>query len=318
MPKLDLVTQIAETLYPLQSHRIEPLPPLFNWRGIYRIHDAHGQICLLRLLRDPQAADAFIATGHLLQWLEQQQYPAPHLFTTQHQELAGVFDGWASLLLSYIDGTVLDIRSTDFAQFGYALGFLHTLPLSTGSSLPDSRWHPAILQAQTARQLAVGYDRVPLCFRPFVAAMREALISLVRQPYKLQLTHGDCWYKNAIKTPSDDVVLIDWDRAGIGLPLLDLGYLLLTSHYDLAQPLHVTADAGKIRAIVDGYQKARPVSRQERALMKSAVQCAQAVHLAEYLEEQPEIKADDVVLRKMRARFDAATSIAELAAKYVM
>ena len=50
---------------------------------------------------------------------------------TRHQQIVGMCDGWASLLLSYIDGTVLDINSTDFAQFGYTLGRLHTLPHST-------------------------------------------------------------------------------------------------------------------------------------------------------------------------------------------
>src|SRR4051812_44384908 len=100
MPELDWVARIAETIYLLQPHRIEPFPPLFNWRGIFRIHDAQDQKWLLRLLRLPHAGDAFTETGHLLQWLEQQQYSAPQLFTTRQQQIVGMFDGWASLLLS--------------------------------------------------------------------------------------------------------------------------------------------------------------------------------------------------------------------------
>jgi hypothetical protein len=30
MPELDLVTQVAETIYQLQPQQIEPLPPLFD------------------------------------------------------------------------------------------------------------------------------------------------------------------------------------------------------------------------------------------------------------------------------------------------
>ena len=261
MSELDLVTQVAETIYQLRPQRIEPLPPLFDWRGIYRIHDSRGQVWLLRLLSLPHAADSFMETGRMLQWLEQQQYPVPHLFTTRHRQIVGVFDGWASLLLSYVDGTVLDSTSTDFALFGYTLGRLHSLPLPAGSSLRHSRWHPALLYAETARQLADGQARVPASVQPFVAAMREALVSIILHPHDLGLTHGDCWYKNAIKTPHDRVVLIDWDRAGVGLPILDLGYLLLTSHYDLTQPFRVTADQEKIRAILRGYQAARLVRR---------------------------------------------------------
>jgi len=317
MPELDLAAQIAKTIYQLQPQQIEALPPLFDWRGIYRFHDPQGHVWLLRLLHLPHAADAFTETGRLLQWLEQQQYPAPRLFSTRHQQIVGMCDGWASLLLSYVDGTALDINSTDFAQFGYTLGRLHTLSPSTEAALHRSRWHPALLQAETARQLAEGQERVPASMQPFVAAMREALLSIVCQPHDLRLTHGDCWYNNAIKTPHDRVTLIDWDCAGVGLPILDLGYLLLTSHYDLTQPFRVIGDQEKIRAILRGYQAARPISQQERALMECAVQCAQAFHLGEYLEEQSQIEGDDLVLRKMQARFNAATPIAQIAVHYL-
>ena len=50
MPALDLVTQIVETIYQLHPQQIEPLPPLLDWRGIYRIHDRRGHTWLLRLL----------------------------------------------------------------------------------------------------------------------------------------------------------------------------------------------------------------------------------------------------------------------------
>jgi Ser/Thr protein kinase RdoA (MazF antagonist) len=316
MPELDLVTQVAETIYQLRPQRIEPLPPLFDWRGIYRIHDSRDHVWLLRLLRLPHAADAFMETGRMLQWLEQQQYPVPHLFTTRHRQIVGVLDGWASLLLSYVDGTVLDITSTDFALFGYTLGRLHSLSLPAGSSLRPSRWHPALL-AETARKLAAGQDRVPASIQPFVAAMRDSLAPIVGYFHDLRLTHGDCWYKNAIKTADQGVVLIDWDGAGVGLPILDLGYLLLTSHYDLTHPFRVTADQEKIRAILRGYRAARPITYQEQALLESAVQSAQAYHLGEYLEEHSQIEADDLVLQKMQARFDAATPIAQIAVYYL-
>jgi thiamine kinase-like enzyme len=147
--------------------------------------------------------------------------------------------------------------------------------------------------------------------------MRDSLAPIVEHSHNLRLTHGDCWYKNAIKTADQGVVLIDWDCAGVGLPILDLGYLLLTSHYDLTQPFRVTADQEKIRAILRGYRAARPIVYEERTLLETAVQSAQAYHLGEYLEEHSQIDADDLVLQKMQARFDAATSIAQIAVHYL-
>ena len=43
MPELNLVTQIAETIYQIQPQQIEPLPPLLDWRGIYPTSEALEQ-----------------------------------------------------------------------------------------------------------------------------------------------------------------------------------------------------------------------------------------------------------------------------------
>ncbi len=317
MPELDLVTQVAETIYQLQPQQIEPLSPPFDWRGIYRIHDSHGHVWLLRLLNLPHADVALTETGRLLQWLEQQQYPAPHVRTTRDHQYVGRLDGWASLLLSYVEGSVLDTRSTDFGLLGYTLGRLHALPVADTTLIARSRCHPDEIQAHTTRQLAWAKDNVAMSVQPLVAALHASLAPIAGHYNDLRLTHGDCWYKNAIKTAELGVVLIDWDCAGVGLPILDLGYLLLRAHYDLNQPLRVTADQQKIRAILRGYQAARQITRPERALMKSAVQFALAFHLGDYLEQQPHVDASDFVIRKMHARFAAATPIAQIAIHYL-
>src|SRR5689334_9379330 len=110
MPDLDLAAQAAEAIYQLQPQQIEPLPPLLGWRGVYRIRDAGGQSWLLRLLHLPGAAASLAETGRLLRWLERQGYPAPRVRATRSQECVGQLDGWASLLLSYVDGSVLGPR----------------------------------------------------------------------------------------------------------------------------------------------------------------------------------------------------------------
>jgi thiamine kinase-like enzyme len=219
-------------------------------------------------------------------------------------------------LLSYVEGSVLDFYSHDWELLGRALGDLHALPLNGVSSLHRSRCDPVILQDQTARQLAQGYNRAPAAFQPLVAALRESLRPLAGYKQDLRITHGDCWYRNAIRT-DDGVVLIDWDCAGMGLPLLDVGYLLLTSHYDLTQPCRVVADEGKIQAILHGYQAVQPIKRPEPDLMASAVRFALAWGLGEYLAARPSVDANEGVLQKMQARFDATAAITQIAMNYV-
>src|SRR3569832_2126957 len=168
--------------------------------------------------------------------------------------MVGFLNGWGSLMLSYVDGEVLDVHSTDFIRLGFTLGQLHLMPLSNADRFPRSRCDPALLQTQTARQLATGNERVAPGFQPLLKTLRDSLNVFISQNATLCLTHGDCWYKNAIKTSDGTVVLIDWDCSGVGLPILDLGYLLLIAHYDLTQPFQITPDTQKILAILQGYQ----------------------------------------------------------------
>ncbi len=313
MSQLTLATQFAEAVYLLQPTHIEIVPPFFDWRGLYRVHDTLGRIWILRLLQLPTARNALAKTAHLLHWLERQQYPAPRLALTRDQQHVGFLDGWSSLLLSYIDGAVLDVQSPDFAQLGYTLGQLHTVPRTNDARFPRSRCDPMVLQTQTAQQLAHAHARVAPSFHALITALHNSLIPLTAPEHPLCLTHGDCWYKNAIKTATDAVVLIDWDCGGIGLPILDLGFLLLTAHYDFAQPFHIAVDAHKIRAIMQGYQRARQITREENAHMESAVQFVLAFQVGEHVTEQPSIASDDLFLQKVRVRFAASTEIAHLA-----
>lgn len=313
MPQFALATEFAETVYRLQPTHIDILPPFFDWRGLYRIRDTHDRVWMLRLLRLPAAFDAFSQTAYLLQSLEHQRYLAPQLRLTHDHQQVGFHNGWSSLLLSYIDGVVLDVQSTDFTPLASALAQLHTLSIPNDANFPRSRCDPVLLQSQTARQLLGTKERIAPSFHVLITTLYDSLTRLTPQERPLCLTHGDCWYKNAIKTPTNRVVLIDWDCAGIGLPILDLGYLLLTAHYDLNQPFQIAINANKIQAIMDGYQHVRRLTQLEAAQLDSAVLFALAFHVAEYVTEQPVIASDDVFLRKVQVRFAASAEITQLA-----
>ena len=59
-----------------------------------------------------------------------------------------------------------------------------------------------------------------------------------------------------VQTVDDQLVLIDWDTAGTGPAVLDLGDVLLGCHIPLAAPYssHLQPDQARIQAVVDGYR----------------------------------------------------------------
>jgi hypothetical protein len=111
------------------------------------------------------------------------------------------------------------------------------------------------------------------------------------------------------------VTLIDWDTIGIGLPLLDLGGLLLTAHFDLRRPLLLEPSAAKIAAVVQEYQRLRPIAAWERALLTEAMDFLLAVQLGSYLADATRIQHPEFpfVLQKLQARQDVARPIADIA-----
>jgi Ser/Thr protein kinase RdoA (MazF antagonist) len=320
MPEPAFVTHIARTLYDLELQSMESLDQYQNpLRGIYRVQDAQDRSWVMRLSQYPETVDAFTHAADLLDWLTHRSYPAPSVRRTADQQLVGLIDGWAVMFLSYVAGTVLTTPSAEeLGALAQTVGRLHRLRGDTQHSFAHSRCHPTHI-ATAAQQLAKHSAKVPEAFQTLVADLHAAMRSLQQLRQRLCLTHGDCWYANAIKADDGRLTLIDWDHAGIGLPLLDLGNLLLTAHFDLRQPLYLEADDTKIRAMMQGYQQECQISAREKASIVDAMRFLLAFQLGSYV-------ADDVlflnpefpfVLQKLQARYDVTYDIADIAAKYI-
>jgi Ser/Thr protein kinase RdoA (MazF antagonist) len=320
MPDETLAAQIAETVYGLEVRQIERLPPHFDWRGLFRVEDATGDAWLVRLLRGPEAVDGLSATAQLLTWLARNHYPAPVVrLTTMGQEV-GLAYSWASLALSYVAGTVVEQRPAPLGALAQALGRLHSLPLNTPTAFAPGHTHPDAI-ATAARQLAQHGSRVLAEFRPLVHTLQTALDALAQQSQPaLCLVHGDCWYQNAIQTADGAVVLIDWDLAGAGLALLDLGNLLLTAHFDFSRPLQLEADEENIAAMIRGYGRQRHLSQNDVELLAPAMQFLLAYQLGSYVADDALVRHPEFpfVLQKLEARSAATQAIAEIAARYAI
>jgi thiamine kinase-like enzyme len=227
---------------------------------------------------------------------------------------------WASLALSYVAGTVVEQRPTPLGALAQALGRLHSLPLNTPTAFAPARGHPDAI-ATAAQQLAQHGARVPAQFRPLVHTLQTALDALAQRAQPaLCLVHGDCWYQNAIQTADGAVVLIDWDLAGVGLALLDLGNLLLTAHFDFSRPLQLKADEKNIAAMIRGYRRQRHLSQNNVELLAPAMQFLLAYQLGSYVADDALVRHPEFpfVLQKLQARSAATQAIAEIAARYAI
>ncbi|MBO0781494.1 MAG: phosphotransferase, partial [Ktedonobacteraceae bacterium] len=204
---------------------------------------------------------------------------------------------------------------------------LHNLTSSivtdvAGTALSDSSRRPTHCAGQAIERLHRASVDAPDELRGFYAdtiatlqriwqAHQEGLLPEV-------LIHGDCWPGNAVLTSRDGIAMIDWDCAGVGPAILDVGYLLLTCHLGKPQLPAMQPDEKRIAAVVHGYRRVRELSSAERSVLKEAIlyDVARRTGLDIVSSGIVETWREDIRWQKMLARHAVSAPIAEIAGKY--
>jgi thiamine kinase-like enzyme len=77
------------------------------------------------------------------------------------------------------------------------------------------------------------------------------------------LIHNDAHPGNAIVTPEGTPLFIDWSGSGLGPPMIDLGFLLISSEVAISWATPIPPTGGRVEAIVDGYASYRVPTQAE-------------------------------------------------------
>ena len=275
----------------------------------------------------------------ILGWLEQRGYPAPRVVRTRSGDLVGLAGIWATLATTYVTGTPLRPGPDQLRLLGGALGRLHALDAGTfaagpagagaGTAARRAGWHPATAIPAALGRLAAMESQIPAGLRPLLEQFRDVLLAVRRQAQALPaaVVHGDPWPGNTIRTAPDQVTLIDWENAGLGLPLLDLGYCLLECHLDVRLPggqpaaWHIRPDEGRIAAVAAGYSRWRRLQPAEQDLLPEGIRFAAAyigaIHLERAVIDGVRGTSMDVRLERLRNRLAVSDAVAALARRHL-
>jgi Ser/Thr protein kinase RdoA (MazF antagonist) len=114
------------------------------------------------------------------------------------------------------------------------------------------------------------------------------------------------------------MALIDWDCAGIGPAILDVGYLLLACHLGKPQLPAIQADEQCIAAVVHGYCQQRKPSAAELSMLEETVlyDIARRAGLEKHLSTLSSGWAEEVWWQKRLARYRVGPEIAAIARHY--
>jgi len=285
----ELLTTLLTTHYAIEPQAIALIGPSNPDRLVYHVSGVDGQAWLLRIGLASAVLPAWIAAPSMERWMQQQAtlldwcahhaYPAPLVRSTQQHTLISTHAGWHGLLLEFVAGT--RPPATPLAQYHIAarLGLLHHTGRAAAqvdrAQLPQSWWSPLDSAIARAQQLFAANMIIPAQWDLLIETCQTTLqhcrsLSILPET----LIHGDCWLGNAIAHAPEEMYLIDWEYAGWGITLLDLGSLLSDCFAYPDAPAVI--DTERIAAVMAGYQQHNQLSPEERDALPLAIQFGSA------------------------------------------
>lgn len=255
----------------LSLHRL----PGDSGKYIYQVKLSSGATWVLRVIEDASKA-TFIELAHLLLFFEQQHYPAERIVFTVEQTTIVNVSNWHLLMTTFLVGIPLDYVPPTFSLLGAVVGRLHALQSSLTYVPSQASMLPSGELAFAQQQLDTIASRLP---RPYIARyewLENALLSIDRgASLPMTLIHNDCHPGNALVTAPGHVILLDWEGAGMGPAILDVGFLLVNCDRKAPwEPLSTRSshpDEGLLQAVIEGYCQYHQLTTDELNYLPDAI-----------------------------------------------
>lgn len=321
---------LTEFLARYYGERAVTLHPLVQDGGkrLYRIARSGPPDWLLRIA-PPQSSPAdFRDDAAVLAFLERRGYPAPRIVPTRDGATVARWRQCPALVTTFIAGMPTAFAPARLGQLGETLGRFHALspPISAGvegardgpGPLPAARMLPRTELAAARSWLDEVRDRVPRAYRARYEVAAEVCRNLdLPEDLPTTLIHNDCHPGNSVQQPDGRVVLIDWEGAGRGPAIVDLGFLLVSCEITAFGPNRLAPDPGRLAAIIAGYCRHHRLTARELARLAEAIRFRAIVACAGGLRRMVrEGRAEDGADWAW-ARFAAADALAARAGEHV-
>lgn len=247
----------------------QPLPSDYGNR-IYQLNLADGQWWVLRVFSaDNQSV---FSLAHILSLLEGQCYPAEQIVRSMYNDVIMSYEDKLLLITRFVKGIPVDYSDAALHALGKTLGKLHALHVEDTSMLPKAEMLPATELAYAWSELSKVADNVPIALQQYYDVLAEAIHTLNRcENAPLVLIHNDCHPGNAIHTSSNEVVLIEWQGAGLGPSVIDVGFLLASCEIPFEGVASLDFEQERMLAIIDGYRQYHNLNSMELGLLPDAI-----------------------------------------------
>jgi Ser/Thr protein kinase RdoA (MazF antagonist) len=215
----------------------------------------------------------------ILSYLGRHDFPAPRLLFTKNGGMYLPYRDSFIHLYAYLEGEPPMPGMQFFERAGRILARLHCLPAEEYGR--ESGYTPEGIAGEVRGYLRQALQSDQKSTAEVLLDHLDRLPSFAGLPRGL--IHTDPYLVNWLRNPAGDLALIDWDDAGVGVPLLDVGYAvahLTTYPRHEAQRWGVpfvsqggfTSRADWAHEFLRGYEAVRPLAPAERAMLLPAAQ----------------------------------------------
>ena len=245
------------------------LRPIGELNPVYRVERLDGPPWVVRLGRGvPRYAAC-------LSYLAQHHYPAPRLVPAANGTHVTSLGDQPVIVMTLLEGSRPPRELAAMELVGAALGRLHTLPL-TGAALepPIQRagMQPRGEIARARSWLESVRDIVPLAHRSSFYELDRACQTIdLCESLDQSFIHADAHYNNTILTPNGEIVYLDFDSAGPGPAVVDLGFLLVNAHAAPIVSPPKDLDPRRVAAVIRGYCRYRTLGDSELERLVDAI-----------------------------------------------
>ncbi len=253
----------------------------------------------------------------ILSFLEAQDYPSERMVAAKSGTLTTSHEGWQFLLTTYIAGSAADFTLPTLHKLGATLGQLHALcvpTMNTSHPLPEAEMLPRREIAYALSQLTSIEHLLPKNLSKRYDILQSALHALdLFEDLPATLMHNDAHPGNAIMTPVGQLVFIDWEGAGLGPAVIDVGFLLASCDTVSPWTPPLRPDPKRVEVLVAGYCEHHTLRTAELDRLPDAIRFRALIYGAVSFATSVKQRGREDEDQWWWRRYEAAEDIAERA-----
>ncbi len=231
----------------------------------YRV-DLEQESVLLKISNDKNQLQLAEEQAILL-YLNQRGYPySLRPFALSSGELVYHYAPYFGVLYPFVEGIPPGPSDYTCKEVGAALASLHTLK-HEASELKKLRHHEAV--GFGALEI-LNYSKSPLCPPDYQEAVQyffpDQLKNFLATDFEKGIIHGDLYYDNTLFDNNHLRTVLDFEQAGLGEFILDLGISLSGTCLEkgrIITPL--------VNSYLSGYEAIRPLRTEEKKHLDNAI-----------------------------------------------